>query len=58
MIFEAHTRARRHVLVTADAKGFINDGRPKTFEALGRTRIVTPSELEALPRSDQQAMAT
>jgi hypothetical protein len=58
MIFEAHTRARRHVLVTADAKGFINDGRRETLEALGRTRILTPHELEALPRLVQQAMAT
>jgi hypothetical protein len=58
MIFEAHARARRHVLVTADARGFINDGRRETLEALGRTRIVTPGELEALPQSDQQEMAS
>lgn len=58
MIFEAHVRAKQHVLVTADAKGFIKDGRRERLEALGRTRIVTPDELAALSRSDQETMAT
>jgi hypothetical protein len=53
MIFEAHTRDRRHLLVTSDAKGFINDGRRQTLEALGRTRIVTPDELGAMSTSEQ-----
>lgn len=48
MIFEAHVRERRHLLVTEDAKGFISRGRRAKLEALGRTRILTPDELEAL----------
>jgi hypothetical protein len=56
MIFEAHTRDRRHLLVTSDAKGFINDGRRQALEALGRTRIATPDELEAMSTSEQAAL--
>jgi hypothetical protein len=48
MIFEAHVRARRHVLVSDDARGFIAEGRRQQLEHLGRTRIVTLTELEAL----------
>ena len=51
MIFEAHARAGRHVFVTNDRKGFINDGRRETLQALGRTRIVTPLEVEQLALS-------
>ena len=57
LIFEAHARACRHVLVTSDAKGFINGGRRRTLEALGRTRIVTPNELELMPLAEQRRMA-
>jgi len=48
MIFEAHVRERHHLLVTKDAKGFISRGRRPKLEALGRTRILTPGELEVL----------
>jgi hypothetical protein len=57
MIFEAHARAHRHVLVTADVKGFVNEGRREKLEALARTRIVTPEQLEALSAPEQEAMA-
>ena len=48
MIFDAHVRERRDVLITDDAKGFVNGGRREVLEALGRTRILTWSEYEAL----------
>jgi hypothetical protein len=44
MVFEAHVRRRRHVLVTNDVRGFVNDGRREALERLGRTRILTPAE--------------
>jgi hypothetical protein len=48
MIFEAHVRERRHLLVTEDAKGFISQGRRAKLEQLGRTHILTPEELETI----------
>jgi hypothetical protein len=48
MTFEAHVRHRRHVFVTADAKGFVKDGRREKLEHLGRTRILTPDEFREL----------
>jgi hypothetical protein len=51
MMFEAHVRRRRHVLVTEDARGFIRDGRRDRLERLGETRVLTPDELEELAAS-------
>ncbi len=48
MIFEAHIRDGRDVLVTADRRGFISDGRRERLQALGRTHIVTPQELQQI----------
>ena len=48
MIFEAHVRHGRHVLVTNDKKGFVNGGRREQLERLGQTRIETLDELEDL----------
>lgn len=47
MVFEAHVRARRHVLVTLEAKGFTEGGRRESLQRLGRTWILMPSELES-----------
>jgi hypothetical protein len=44
MILEAHYRDRRDVLVTEDAKAFINDGRREALETLCRTRIMRVDE--------------
>lgn len=44
MILEAHHRDRRDVLVTEDAKAFINDGRREALEALCKTRIMRVDE--------------
>jgi len=44
MVFEAHVRARRHVLVTGDKTGFVKHGRRALLEGLGKTRILTPDE--------------
>ncbi len=55
MIFEAHVRARRHVLVTEDAKGFIRDGRRERLETLGQTWIRLPSELESAAAAGELA---
>jgi hypothetical protein len=41
MIFEAHVRAGRHVLVSNDVKAYVKDGRRARLEALGRTKIRT-----------------
>jgi len=51
MIFDAHARAPRHVLVTNDARGFINDGRRDQLERLGQTRILTLPEFLDLARA-------
>jgi hypothetical protein len=48
MIFEAHVRHQRHVLVTSDARGFIRGGRRRQLELLGSTRVLAPDELEGL----------
>lgn len=48
MVFEAHVRQRRHVLVTGDTRGFINGGRRDALERLGRTRVLTPLEFREL----------
>jgi len=48
MVFEAHVRQRRHVLVTGDARGFVNGGRRDALERFGRTRILTPAEFREL----------
>ena len=44
MILEAHHRDQRDVLVTEDAKAFINDGRRELLEALCVTRIMRVDE--------------
>jgi hypothetical protein len=41
MIFEAHVRAGRHVLVSNDVKAYVKDGRRAQLEGLGRTKIRT-----------------
>jgi hypothetical protein len=48
MVFEAHVRRRRHVLVTGDRKGFISGGRREQLEILGRTLVRTPEEFPVL----------
>jgi hypothetical protein len=48
MIFVAHARERRDVLVTTDTKGVVNGGRRAKLEALGQTLIRTPDELESV----------
>lgn len=48
VVFEAHVREGRHVLVAGDARGFVNGGRRDALERLGRTRILTPSEFREL----------
>jgi hypothetical protein len=53
MIYEAHVRHRRHVLVTEDVAGFIRDGRRQKLESLGQTRILTPDELEQLSANEE-----
>ena len=53
MVFEAHVRQRRHVLVTGDARGFVNGGRRDALERLGRTRILTPVEFRELSAADR-----
>ena len=50
MIFEAQVREGRHVLVTTDASGFINQGRRLKPQQLGRTRILTPTNWRRSPR--------
>lgn len=52
LIFEAHCRQHGHLLVTIDAKGFINHGRRQLLETLGQTAIRTPDELELLLDAD------
>lgn len=44
MMLEAHHRDRRDVLVTEDAKAFINGGRREALEALCKTRIMRVDE--------------
>lgn len=44
MILEAHHRDRRDVLVSEDAKAFINDGRRELLETLCVTRIMRVDE--------------
>lgn len=56
MILEAHERSHRDVLVTNDAKGFIDHGRRAILEDRLRTRILTKSEfLELLANGDWSA---
>lgn len=58
MIFEAHVRARRHLLLTDDVKGFIRGGRREELERLGQTRIRTSTELEKLAVQGDLALLT
>jgi hypothetical protein len=53
MVFEAHVRHRRHVLVTNDQRGFIHHGRRRKLQYLGRAWIMTLEELEERASADQ-----
>ena len=55
MIFDAHARAPRHVLVTGDVTGFVDDGRREGFERLGGTRILTLPEFLEVARAGRLA---
>jgi len=47
MIFCAHVRARREILVTNDARGFIDGGRRTILEERFSTKIMTADEFIA-----------
>jgi len=47
MIFEAHVRARRHIFVTNDRRGFIDGDRRSRLQEIGRTRIMDVPEFVA-----------
>lgn len=54
MTFEAHVRARRHVLVSAD-KDLTGLSTRAKLEALGRTHLVHPEEFRAFAGRDELA---
>ena len=54
MIFCTHVRARREILVTNDARGFIDGGRRAVLEQRFNTRIMTADEFIAVYRSPVQ----
>jgi hypothetical protein len=47
MILCAHVRSGRHILVSRDRRGFVNDGRREAIEAEFGTRVMTVEEFEA-----------
>jgi hypothetical protein len=54
MVFAAHVRDHRNVLITGDKKGFVKQGRRERLESLGSTLIRTREEFIAefcVPRS-------
>ena len=48
MIFTAHVRERRHLLVSNDQKAYVNHGKRQRLESLGATKIRTAAELIAM----------
>ena len=48
MIFDAHVRECRHVLVSNDQKAYVNHGKREKLERLGATKIRTTAELIAI----------
>ena len=48
MIFEAHVRHRRHVLMTRDERAFMRGGRRERLQGLGNTWIWTAEEFAAV----------
>jgi hypothetical protein len=48
MIFTAHVRERRHVLVSNDQRAYVNHGKRERLESLGATKIRTSAELIAM----------
>ncbi len=48
MIYTAHVRERRHVLVSNDQKAYVNHGKRERLEKLGATKIRTAAELIAM----------
>jgi hypothetical protein len=48
MIYTAHVRERRHVLVSNDQRAYVNYGKRERLENLGATKIRTSAELIAM----------
>jgi len=48
MIFSAHTRERRVLFITKDARGFVKHGRREQLQDIGKTVIRSLEELEQL----------
>lgn len=48
MIYSAHIREQRVLFITKDTRGFVNHGRRKRLQELGRTVIRSLEELEFL----------
>ena len=48
MIYAAHVRERRHVLVSNDQRAYVNHGKRERLENLGATKIRTAAELIAM----------
>lgn len=48
MIFTAHVREGRHVLVSNDQRAYVNHGKRERLERLGSTKIRTSAELIAI----------
>lgn len=48
MIYTAHVRERRHVLVSNDQRAYVNHGKRERLENLGATKIRTAAELIAM----------
>ena len=48
MIFTAHVRERRHLLVSNDQKAYVDHGKRQRLESLGATKIRTAAELIAM----------
>jgi hypothetical protein len=46
MILCAHIRSGRHILVSRDRRGFVNEGRREAIEAELGTRAMTVEEFE------------
>lgn len=48
MIYTAHVRERRHVLVSNDQRAYVNHGKRERLENLGATKIRTSAEMIAM----------
>jgi len=57
MIFVAHVKDGRHILITDDARGFANHGRRDKLEALGKTKICKSAEVFAMSTADLAALS-